>query len=187
MATEERGLGSRIGGNHHSPGADGVHQRDGSGYRPHGAVEAELADKPAPRHRIGRELAAGDQEPDRYRKVERRPTLADHAAGRQVDGDALEQPPQAAREHRGPHPVTRFATSSVGKAHHVEGGQAIRYVHLDRHGPTVHAEQSGGGDAGDHRGLLAKKGWQEGPGTDAPAARERGQILRKGCDNYIGA
>src|SRR3546814_8242368 len=90
-------------------------EADRSGHRSQATVEAQL---PQERPAVGGvlvDLAGGDEQRYRYREVEPRPDLADRGR-REVDGDPLHRPLEAARLDRRPDAVARLAASGVGRA-----------------------------------------------------------------------
>ena len=128
---------------------EGLGEHQGPRRSPERPVEAELADEGHARHRLGRDLARGDQEADGDGQVESGAALPDPRR-RQVDGHAPEGPREAAREQGGPHAVAGLPDGGVGQADHGEAGEAVGHVDLDPDRLAVHTDEDGGGDGGDH-------------------------------------
>src|SRR5438132_1114740 len=94
--------GARNGARVTSPSGSDV--RPDARHPPQRTVESELAKERHAFDRTAFQLAGGDQHGHRDRKVEPHTALA-QAGRRKVDGDPPQVPGEAAREHRGPHPV----------------------------------------------------------------------------------
>ena len=179
-----RGLTHR--GRRHHPLELGsnTHHRRHPGHRAKRTVEAELTREPPTPERLGVDLLGGRQHADRDREIEARATLA---MGRrsQIDRHPTIRPGQAAREHRGSHPITGLTTGLIGEAEHGERGQPRTHMHLDPHPMATGTEHRGRMDTGDHERPPTRHRATSAPDHGRRTPRSTTNLDR-GCDGDPG-
>lgn len=70
--------------------------------------------------------------------------------GRQIDGDAAHREGEAAVFDGRPYPVSGLVDSSVGEAHHIEGGQSAGQITFGGNRIAGHSMEPQGTDGEDH-------------------------------------
>ena len=149
VAGHQFGHRAVAGGHDHRGMVHGVDQGERAGHRPHRAVQSQLTQDAGVGDRLGLELLAGNEDPDRDGQVEPGARLG-NVAGRQVHGDALHRPFQLAGDDRGPDPVASLPARGVGQADDAEAGQPVGYVDLHRDGMAPDPGEGGGSDGSEH-------------------------------------
>ena len=151
-ALDHGGLGGVGGRQHHAaaarrPGAQGDGQR--AAHRPEIALETQLADDEIAVEPPGRELAAGEQDAERDREIERRACLR-AIRGREIARDALERERESRAGERGGHPLSAFLYGALRQTDRGERRQPVGEVNLHLDGVGVDPDDGCGSEMGQH-------------------------------------
>lgn len=119
-------------------------------HRGDAAIQPQFA-----KHQILAQLFGVDhphrrQQAKRDRQIVVRPFLG-QVGGRQVHRDPLRRQRKPQRGKRGVHAVAAFTNGLVGQAHHAEGGNAVRHLHMNVNRAGLQPQKCNGGDMCNHQ------------------------------------
>ncbi len=135
--------------------AGALGHRKGAAHGSDITLEPDLTQHDELRQRTRRDLATGDEDPERDGEIEARAGLRPVGRG-QVDRDAPERKLEARVHDCGVHPFPALLHRALGQPDGRERGQAIGKIDLDLDRIGIDAEHSGGPDASEHGG----EGWR---------------------------